>query len=55
MKYILSDPARSKILKRKIDVEMIERVLLDPGQIIKEDDLTVYQSIFKIAQKKLSA
>jgi hypothetical protein len=51
MKYILSEHAKSKIIKRKLDVEMIEQVLQDPGQIIEEDDLTVYQSIFKIDQK----
>jgi hypothetical protein len=51
MKYTLSEHARSKIIKRKLDVEMIEQVLQEPGQIIEEDDLTVYQSIFKIDQK----
>ena len=51
MKYVLSEHAKTKILKRKLDTELINQVILDPDQIIEDEDITVYQSIASIDQK----
>jgi hypothetical protein len=48
MNYILSNHAQEKILKRKISLELLDKVLTNPDQSYEEDGITVFQSIVSI-------
>jgi len=48
MNYILANHAQEKILKRKISLELLDKVLTNPDQSYKEDGITIFQSIISI-------
>ena len=52
MEYTLSTHAKEKIEKRKIPLELIDKVLFHPEQTIEQDEITIYQSIFEIDNKE---
>ncbi len=52
MKYILTEHALTKIEKRKIPLHLIEHVYKNPQQIIREEDLSVFQSIIELNLKE---
>ena len=52
MKFIFTEHASKKIFKRKIPMNLIEEVYYNPHQILKNDDLSVYQSIVNYNNKE---
>jgi hypothetical protein len=45
--FVISNHAREQMLNRGIDETLVLQVLANPLQVVEEDGLEVYQSIFK--------
>jgi len=46
MDFELSKHAQEELKKRKIPLQVIQSILNHPGQIIQEDNITIYQDLF---------
>ncbi len=53
MDFVLSNHAKEKIRKRKINETLIFEVLNNPQQIINQNGKKVYQSITSIDENKI--
>jgi hypothetical protein len=52
MDYILSNHAIEKIRKRNISIDLIDKVFQNPQQIIKESEMSIFQSILIVDNKE---
>jgi hypothetical protein len=49
MTYVFSQHSLEQMRNRGITKETVERILKNPDQIIKHEDLTIFQGIEKVA------